>query len=80
MTEKQIPTHGMFQQWQHLHEIAKPILEFQQDLEIGLLIGSNCPAALEPLEVIPSGSSVVGISSNISVSSVVGICSVVGVF
>ena len=25
------------------------------NLEIGLLIGSNCPAALEPLEVVPRG-------------------------
>ncbi|XP_028415683.1 uncharacterized protein LOC114539211 [Dendronephthya gigantea] len=54
VTEKQIPTPGMMQRWQHLHEIAKLIPEFQPGLEIGLLIGSNCPAALEPLEVVPS--------------------------
>ncbi|CAB4021227.1 Hypothetical predicted protein [Paramuricea clavata] len=54
LTDRQIPIPGMVQRWQHLHEIAKLIPEFQPDLEIGLLIGSNCPAALEPLEVVPS--------------------------
>ena len=54
VTEQQIPTREMVNRWQHLHEIAKQIPEFQPDLEIGLLIGSNCPAALEPLEVVPS--------------------------
>lgn len=54
VTDRQIPTPGMVQRWQHLHEIAKLIPEFQPDLEIGLLIGSNCPVALEPLEVVPS--------------------------
>ncbi|CAB3984748.1 Hypothetical predicted protein [Paramuricea clavata] len=54
VTDRQIPTPGMVQRWQHHHEIAKLIPEFQPDLEIGLLIGSNCPAALEPLEVVPS--------------------------
>ena len=54
VTEKQIPTPGMVQRWQHLHSIAKLIPEFQPDLVIGLLIGSNCPAALESLEVVPS--------------------------
>ena len=49
----QIPTPSLIKQWPHLSEVAKKIPEFESDLEIGLLIGSNCPSALEPLEVVP---------------------------
>ena len=50
---RQIPTPDLINQWTHLSEVAKKIPEFEPHLEIGLLIGSNCPAALEPLEVVP---------------------------
>ena len=49
----QIPTPNLISHWAHLSEVAKKIPEFEPHLEIGLLIGSNCPAALEPLEVVP---------------------------
>ena len=49
----QIPTPSLIKQWKHLSEVAKKIPEFEPDLEIGLLIGSNCPSTLEPLEVVP---------------------------
>ena len=49
----QIPTPSIINQWTHLSEVAKKIPEFEPHLEIGLLIGSNCPSALEPLEVVP---------------------------
>ena len=48
-----IPTPDLMNQWTHLSEVAKKIPTFEPHLEIGLLIGSNCPAALEPLEVVP---------------------------
>ena len=48
-----IPTPSLIEQWTHLSEVAKKIPEFEPDLDIGLLIGSNCPSALEPLEVVP---------------------------
>ena len=50
---RQIPTPDLINQWTHLSEVATKIPEFKPHLEIGLLIGSNCPAALEPLEVVP---------------------------
>ena len=50
---RQIPTPDLINQWTHLSEIAKKIPEFEPHFEIGLLIGSNCPAALDPLEVVP---------------------------
>ena len=51
---EQIPTRKLFSQWEHLSEIAQNIPQFQPGLEIGLLIGTNCPVALEPLQVVPS--------------------------
>lgn len=55
VTEQQIPTPELAERWEHLRGIAKRIHKFIPNLETGLLIGSNCPAALEPLEVIPIG-------------------------
>ena len=54
VTEQQIPTPEGVKRWEHLRSVAEKIPEFIPDLEIGLLIGSNCPAAIEPLEVVPS--------------------------
>ena len=50
----QIPTPELLSRWEHLSEVAQKIPAHRPDLEIGLLIGSNCPVALEPLDVIPS--------------------------
>ena len=55
VTEQQIPTPELAERWEHLRGVAKRIHKFIPNLETGLLIGSNCPAALEPLEVIPRG-------------------------
>ena len=54
VTEKQIPTPEGVKRWEHLRSVAEKIPEFIPNLEIGLLIGSNCPAAIEPLEVVSS--------------------------
>ena len=51
--EQQIPTPEVVQRWKHLHSVAERMPKFIPNLEIGLLIGSNCPAAMEPLEVVP---------------------------
>ena len=50
---RQIPTPNLISHWAHLCEVTKRIPGLNPHLEIGLLIGSNCPAALEPLEVVP---------------------------
>ncbi len=50
---EQIPKPEILRRWSHLREIASDIPEFKPDLQVGLLIGSNCPKALEPLKVIP---------------------------
>ena len=50
----QIPTPEIARRWKHLKGVASVIPEYQPNLEIGLLIGANCPSALEPLKVVPS--------------------------
>ena len=54
VNKEQIPTPKMVKQWVHLREVAEKMPKFVPSTEIGMLIGSNCPAALEPLEVVPS--------------------------
>ena len=50
---RQIPTPNLISHLAHLPEVTKKIPELDPHLESGLLIGCNCPAALEPLEVLP---------------------------
>ena len=51
--EEEIPTPVKIKNWSHLQGIANqlPVLS---SLKVGLLIGSNCPKLIGPLEVIPS--------------------------
>ena len=48
----QIPTSDTAQKWKHLQKIKDKLLPYQKDIEVGLLIGCNCPRALKPKEVI----------------------------
>ena len=50
---KDIPTSNKIWCWEHLKEIRKQ-LNYDLQMPVGLLIGANCPKALQPLEVIPS--------------------------
>ncbi|KAJ8038907.1 hypothetical protein HOLleu_16467 [Holothuria leucospilota] len=47
-----IPSPDTAQNWPHLQGIAKELMPVSQ-LEVGLLIGYNCPRALIPRKVIP---------------------------
>ena len=49
----EIPRPGVAKEWQHLAKLAEEIPQYQENAEIGLLIGSNCPKAIKPQEVIP---------------------------
>ena len=52
---EQIPTREVVGRIDHLKEIAGEIPLYDQELDIGLLIGNNCPTALVPLkEMVPS--------------------------
>ena len=48
----QIPTPAMTDKWPHLTKIKNKIPEVDKNLDVGLLIGCNCPKAMKPREVI----------------------------
>ena len=52
--KEEIPTPSKVAKWKYLDKIH-PHLQHDDDAEeVGILIGANCPRALEPLETIPS--------------------------
>ena len=55
VNRNQIPHPELFSKWPHLQEIANQVKPFMPELQIGLLIGSNCPIALEPLKLLAGG-------------------------
>ena len=48
----QIPRPETVNSWPHLKKIEDKILPYEENVEIGLLVGCNCPKAIKPLEVI----------------------------
>ena len=48
----QIPTPEIASRWPQLAEIKDDLLPLQKDMEVGILIGCNCPKALKPRDVI----------------------------
>ena len=49
----EIPRTETAKVWPHLSGIASKLYPYQVDVEVGLLIGSNCPSAIKPEELIP---------------------------
>ena len=49
----QIPDPDSAKLWPHLQQISNEIMKPIDDVEIGLVIGINCPRAIKPREVIP---------------------------
>ena len=54
---EEIPRPETAKVWPHLSGIASKLYPYQVDVEVGLLIGSNCPSAIKPEELIPWRSS-----------------------
>ncbi|XP_068210502.1 uncharacterized protein [Palaemon carinicauda] len=50
----QIPRYEVLKDWPHLSSVINKIPVYQPELDIGILIGNNCPTALQPLEVVPT--------------------------
>ena len=50
---EQIPRPESALQWPHLKNIATLITPYQSDVEVGILMGSDCPRAIMLREVIP---------------------------
>ena len=51
---EQLPSSSLVNRTEHLKEIASEIPPLNPELEIDLLVGSNCPNALLPLCVVPN--------------------------
>ena len=49
----EIPRPESPAKWPHLSHLANKIYPYQEDLQVGLLIGANCPNAIKPKQVIP---------------------------
>ena len=49
----QIPRPESAHGWPHLQMVSEKLMPFRSDVEVGLLIGLNCPRAIKPLEVVP---------------------------
>jgi len=47
-----IPTRENLRYWPHLKHLEAEMPERDPDIPVGLLIGVNCPKALEPIQVI----------------------------
>ena len=54
---EEIPRPETAKVWPHLSGIASKLYPYQVDVEVGLLIGSNCPSTIKPKEFIPGRSS-----------------------
>ena len=52
--KEHIPSPKLQTEWPHLNGISAKLPTIMPELNIGLVIGSNCPLALQPLEVIPA--------------------------
>ncbi|XP_067670760.1 uncharacterized protein [Haliotis asinina] len=52
-----IPKTKLLKQIPHLRAVADKLPTYMPNLDIGILIGSNCPEALKPLEVVSSNDS-----------------------
>ena len=49
-----MPTPELAHRWKHLKRIAADLPSQLPGAKVGLLIGSNCPKALEPMDVVAS--------------------------
>ena len=51
---EEIPTPSKISCWDHLEKLVQKIPDYDPSIPIGLMIGGDCPKAIEPVEVIPS--------------------------
>ena len=48
----QIPTPEVAKKWPHLMNVANKLHPYQSGIDVGILIGCNCPRAIKPREVV----------------------------
>ena len=51
-TETEIPCLELYYKWQHLKCVAEQVPPYMTDVKIGLLIGTNCPKAIESKDFV----------------------------
>ncbi|KAK3730139.1 hypothetical protein QZH41_015849 [Actinostola sp. cb2023] len=51
----QIPKPEAVSQWKHLQQVSKELMPYRADIEVSLLIGSNCTRAIRPRQIIAGG-------------------------
>lgn len=49
----QIPRPETARNWPHLASVADQLMPYREDVEVGILIGTNCTRAIKPQEIIP---------------------------
>lgn len=47
-----IASYAVLERWDHLRNLKATLPDFDPKVPIGLIVGQNCPRALEPIEVI----------------------------
>lgn len=52
--EEDVPTPELAHRWKHLKRIEADLPSRLPGAKIGLLIGSNCPKVLEPMDILAS--------------------------
>ena len=60
-----IPRPESVLRWPHLERIASQIAPCQNNVEIGILMGSDCPRPIMPKEIIPGGDSPYALRSDL---------------
>ena len=48
----EIPSHDMLMKWAHLKNLVSKMPERDANIPVGLLIGANCPKALQPQQIV----------------------------
>ena len=51
---REIPTKEKVKEWKHLERILEHLPKYDASIPLGLIIGANCPKALQPEEIIRS--------------------------
>ncbi|XP_028418430.1 uncharacterized protein LOC114543776 [Dendronephthya gigantea] len=53
-TKNEIPRPELYSKWKHLERVSEQVPPYLADVRIGLLIGTNCPKAIEPRDFVAS--------------------------
>lgn len=53
-TEIEIPRPELSRKWKHFERVAEQVPPYMKDVKIGLLVGTNCPKAIEPKDFVAS--------------------------